>query len=330
MYQVKKTIEKHGRRCDVIPILRAILAFCGNYQVAALLTQLLYWQDKTTILGNWIAKSAKDWYAEIMLSERQVKRSAKLLIKAGIIETKLKKFNGSPTTHYRLKQTEFQKAFLEYLKTGDSIIIKCQNGNLQKSKMDSNKTYKSNDTKDDNPIGQNVEIHSAKKSETITETTAKHKTKITSEKKAKQQTPPFEKSDFNDFEILNDEQFVVPKEKISAKKEKVVMPFASNEFEQVWESWKAHRFEKHRKAYSIIEEQAALMPLQNYDEIFSKQIITQAIANGWKSFHFDETPAKYQIFLTNKSNNNETSRKNHNKQQYVQEFKNDWGRFDDL
>ena len=265
-----------------------------------------------------------------MLTDGQVKRSVKRLVKANIIETKLKKFNGSPTTHYRLKQAEFQKAFLEYLKTGNSIITKKRNGTVQNGQMDSIKMYKSNDVNDVNPIEQNGQIDLDKKGETLTETTTKHTSKITSKEKTKQENPLSEKSNFNDFEILDDVKSVVPKEKSSAKKEKVILPFESKDFQQLWESWKTYRQENYQKRYSSIEEQAALMPLQNYDETFAKQLITQAIANSWKNFHFDNTPVKYQDFLIHKSKNNGTIKANHQKQQIIQKFKHDWSRFDNL
>lgn len=329
---LKNEISNYKPRCDVIPIKREVLGFCGgDYPTAAFLTQLLYWQDKTTIKGNWIAKSAKDWETEIHLTNRKITRVVKRLYEGNLIETKLKKFNGSPITHYRLKQTIFQKAFSEYLKTGHSILTKCKNGNTQKVKVDFNKMLKSNSTKGINPIEQNVKMELDEKDKTITKTTTKHTSKINSKEKAKKPNPSFEKFDINDIEVFEDVNSVVPKEKSSAKKEKVILPFESKEFEQVWEGWKTYRFEKYQKEYSFLEEQAALMPLQKYDEAYAKQLITQAIAKGWKSFHFDETPSKYDKFLNIQQLNNDKAKKqqatNNFKQAVNEKCDELWGNF---
>jgi RNA polymerase subunit RPABC4/transcription elongation factor Spt4 len=180
----------------------------------ALFTQLLYWQDKTRISGGWIAKSAKDWSGELYLSQGQVSRITKKLGSLKLIETKLKKFDGSPTAHYRLRETELKRAFVKYLKTGTSIL-----------------------TKGENPIGQKGEIDFDKRCKSLTEPT----TKLTPEKKAESDFSSFEIIDFNDSEISKITSDVIPKEKSCGKKEKVTvqLPFESESFEQVWNGWKS-------------------------------------------------------------------------------------------
>jgi hypothetical protein len=328
-----KMIKEHKEHCKVIPIKNELLGFCnGDYPTVALFTQLLYWQDKTRISGGWIAKSAKDWSEELYLSQRQVSRITKKLGSLKLIETKLKKFDGSPTTHYRLRETEFKRAFVKYLKTGTSILTKGenpigQNGEIdfgekdksiltnsrnsirQNGEIDFGERDKSILTNSRNSIRQNGKIDFDKRCKSLTENTTEPTTKLTPEKKAESDFSSFEITDFNDSEISKITSDVAPKEKSCGKKEKVTvqLPFESESFEQVWNGWQSYLLEKFNRKYSELEEQAALMPLQNYDEAFAKELITKAISSGWKAFHFPNTSNDFQKFLIKKKKNYDTA-----------------------
>lgn len=76
-------------------------------------------------------------------------------------------------------------------------------------------------------------------------------------------------------------------------KNDTVFPFETMEFKKTWSAWKEYKLEKFGFQYSEKSEQAALIPLSNYSEKFSIQIIQKSIANGWKDFHFEDTPNKY-------------------------------------
>jgi len=101
----------------------AFVDYCdGHHETALLLSQLIYWSDKTKIPGGWIAKEYKDWYAEIRLSEYLVRRAAKLLEDdRKILETTVKRFNGFATVHFRMLREAFIESFVDFLskrKTG--------------------------------------------------------------------------------------------------------------------------------------------------------------------------------------------------------------------
>lgn len=91
------------------------------------------------------------------------------------------------------------------------------------------------------------------------------------------------------------------KEKGSAQKEKVIMPFETMAFVKVWDAWKDYRTQKLNKIYSEKAEMAALFPLGNYSEEFSINLITKAISNQWKDFHYVDTPLKFKKFSHDKS-----------------------------
>lgn len=84
------------------------------------------------------------------------------------------------------------------------------------------------------------------------------------------------------------------KEKSSAQKEKVNLPFNSERFENVWKAWKGYRLEAHGFHYSMKSEIAALFPISNYHEAYAIELLRRAIDGKWKGFHFTETPQDYQ------------------------------------
>ena len=85
--------------CLVIrtPILKALK---GDWNSSVLLSQLCYWDSKTK--KEWIYKTYNDWEKEIFLTKYKVDKSKTLLKRLGLIDTKIKKANGSPTVHYKV------------------------------------------------------------------------------------------------------------------------------------------------------------------------------------------------------------------------------------
>ena len=71
----------------------------------------------------------------------------------------------------------------------------------------------------------------------------------------------------------------------TSKRESVILPFDSKEFEEAWDVWITERRERGTKKYTQRGEQAALHKLQNdsqRDEATAIAIINQSIANGWQ------------------------------------------------
>jgi hypothetical protein len=101
---------------NIITIPREFVAYTGDMNSAVLLSQVVYWSERTKDPNGWIFKTYKDWHNEIALSEYQVRQAAKKLKLMGILETKVKKAFGNPTVHYRLDKLRFSESFLEFLK----------------------------------------------------------------------------------------------------------------------------------------------------------------------------------------------------------------------
>lgn len=96
----------------VIP--RAYIDLTGDLNAALLLSQIVYWSDRTQNEEGWFAKSYPEWQEELGLSEYQIRRAAKRLETLGVT-TKIKKFGGAPTVHYRLNKVTFSEWIMKKL-----------------------------------------------------------------------------------------------------------------------------------------------------------------------------------------------------------------------
>jgi hypothetical protein len=97
-----------------ITIPRAFIYATGSLEAALLLSQIIYWTDRTTMDNGWFAKSYKEWLEEIHLSEYQVRKATDTLQPFGV-ETIIRKFAGAPTVHYRLNSEVFEEWILKKL-----------------------------------------------------------------------------------------------------------------------------------------------------------------------------------------------------------------------
>lgn len=105
---------------DSIDVKRIYIDMAGDLITGIMLSQIIYWNlpDKagqTRLRVNrdgrlWLAKSYKDWWAEIRLSEKQARRAIARLKELGLIATSVWKFAGVPTTHIAVNWDNFMAA----------------------------------------------------------------------------------------------------------------------------------------------------------------------------------------------------------------------------
>jgi len=108
---------------NVLAIPRIFITITGSLALASLLSQLLYWSDRAKRRDGFVYKSARDWYLEVGASEYAVDKFNRL----PYIETRVKKANGCPTTHYRInfeKLAELiRQAKQKEIVENDSIMV---------------------------------------------------------------------------------------------------------------------------------------------------------------------------------------------------------------
>jgi hypothetical protein len=133
--EVFSLIKQFAGQSNIITVPVVFIRYAGTLEAALLLSQILYWSDKTE--DGWFYKSYREWDDEIALGEYDVRKAAKSLKAKGILETRLKKANGAPTVHYRLKEEHFSESILHFLK--NPICENSRNLDTAKSEESINK-----------------------------------------------------------------------------------------------------------------------------------------------------------------------------------------------
>lgn len=111
---------------DTIDFKKVYVDVAEDLIAGLLLSQIVYWnlpnkEGKTKLRVKidgelWLAKGREDWWEEIRISAKQFDRASKILIEKGIIEKKLKKFDGLPTIHIKLNFDVLLKGIDKVLK----------------------------------------------------------------------------------------------------------------------------------------------------------------------------------------------------------------------
>ena len=113
---IKMLITSYSGNERTITIPKIYLELTGDYPTAALLNQMIFWSDKTKRADGFFYKTYGEWEEETTLSEYQVRRSSKKLKELGVLETDLKRANGSPTLHYKVNMDRLSESILNKLK----------------------------------------------------------------------------------------------------------------------------------------------------------------------------------------------------------------------
>lgn len=108
-------IARFSGQENMLSVPRAFCEATGSLEAGMLLSQLLYWSDKGHDPEGWFYKSYIEWSEHLFLTEYQVRKFSKQFEEAGFLEVKLRKVNGSPILHYRIKRGEFSEWILKNL-----------------------------------------------------------------------------------------------------------------------------------------------------------------------------------------------------------------------
>jgi hypothetical protein len=156
------TLLKLSGNENVIIVARTFVDFTGSLEAGLMLSQLLYWTTKTRIDGGWIAKSDEEFSYELCITTYGVRQAKKTLISKGILEMEIKKFNGSPTSHYRINQEKLAETFTDFINS---------------------------DSADSNPVPSDSRSPLSESADSLTEITTETTTDISCEKFEKDSEP---------------------------------------------------------------------------------------------------------------------------------------------
>jgi len=116
--QINNLITSFSGQKNIISFPVVYLKVTEDLNTALLLNQLVFWSDKSKRTDGFFYKTYGEWQEEIYLSEYQVRRSIKKLKELNVVETKLKKANGSPTLHYRVLMNNLSDLILKNVQIG--------------------------------------------------------------------------------------------------------------------------------------------------------------------------------------------------------------------
>ena len=122
--------ESYGDKTLVLCPTAFVKLLHGDHPAAILLSQILYWSDRTQDPDGFFYKSYRNWQTETGLSETQVRRiingdsrvqTTQITLRDLGVETKLKKVKstGAPTLWYRINQARFLSVLNDWMRQGD-------------------------------------------------------------------------------------------------------------------------------------------------------------------------------------------------------------------
>ena len=146
--EVLDLVKKISGQGGIVILPRFLVDITLDVNSALLLSQLIYWSDRTSDEDGWIYKSHKDWQREIGLNRYFVDKARKRLIELDLIEVKLRRAHGSPTVHFRVKGDVLRGMLNSLLERNKADFRKwnCQglaNGIVKVSQMELSRLRKS-------------------------------------------------------------------------------------------------------------------------------------------------------------------------------------------
>jgi len=109
-------IKQISGQKNVITVPRLFVKITGELNQAVLLSQCIYWSDRTNRTDGFFYKTADEFSDELGISPRQVRYAAERLEEAGFITMEIHRANGSPTTHYRVNLDTVTTSILQICK----------------------------------------------------------------------------------------------------------------------------------------------------------------------------------------------------------------------
>jgi len=107
-------IKSISGQANVLTIPRIYLTLLdNNHRAALLLSQCVYWSDKTKDNDGWFYKTDQDWQDELGLPRGGLETALKCISK--YVTTKIAKVYGTPKTHYRVDLDVLTRDIIEIL-----------------------------------------------------------------------------------------------------------------------------------------------------------------------------------------------------------------------
>jgi hypothetical protein len=127
-FDIISTLIATAGHCNTIPVNKSLVKFTGGFETGVLLGQLLYWHERSTIKGGWVAKTDADFCEELCLSRYALRKAANVLRKRGLIEVRTRMFGRTRMRHYRLRATCLASEWTMYVRQNDGSLSEIEQG----------------------------------------------------------------------------------------------------------------------------------------------------------------------------------------------------------
>jgi len=138
---IEKLIKALSGQANILTIPRLYLFLTKSHRAALLLSQCVYWSDRTKNPEGWFYKTYAEWKKELALNQHAVETALKVL---PWIETKIDRVNRTNKMHYRVRMEELTKALIDLAETANSDLAETANSDLAEN-------YKSSIAEINNP-----------------------------------------------------------------------------------------------------------------------------------------------------------------------------------
>ena len=116
---IEKLIKALSGQANILTIPRLYLFLTKSHRAALLLSQCVYWSDRTKNPEGWFYKTYAEWKKELALNQHAVETALKVL---PWIETKIDRVNRTNKMHYRVRMEELTKALIDLAETANSDL----------------------------------------------------------------------------------------------------------------------------------------------------------------------------------------------------------------
>src|SRR5690625_331551 len=135
---MRSFIKKVSGQDNILTIPKVYIEITGDINTALILNQAIYYSSITKRKDGFFYKTYRGWEEETGLSQYQVSRSVKKLENMDLLETKLKRAEGSPTLHYKVLMDNLQDLIINKLNNGLSRNLIIENEETSQTRT---KTY---------------------------------------------------------------------------------------------------------------------------------------------------------------------------------------------
>ncbi len=106
-----------------IVVNTTFIDFVGDYEGAAMLSQLLFLSSYHGDDEDWFWHSHSQWFDTLRIKKKKSIKIIKTLKDMGFLETKIQKVNGNPTLHYKIDQDLFIEQLTEHINQNNQKLV---------------------------------------------------------------------------------------------------------------------------------------------------------------------------------------------------------------